>query len=50
METSVEEQLKAVAGPVRPVNVLLVYPSTGEVALANLGFIIREVVGNCHWL
>ncbi len=38
METSIEEQLKAVAGPVRPVSVLLVYPSTSEVALANLGF------------
>lgn len=38
METSVEEQLKDVAHPARPVSVLLVYPSTSEVALANLGF------------
>lgn len=38
METSIEEQLSEIAGAVRPVSVLLVYPSTSEVALANLGF------------
>ena len=36
METAVEEQLSE--GAIRPVSVLLVYPSTSDVALANLGF------------
>ncbi len=38
METAIEEQLSEVSGAIRPVSVLLVYPSTSEVALANLGF------------
>ena len=38
METAIEEQLSEVSGAVRPVSVLLIYPSTSEVALANLGF------------
>jgi len=38
METSIQEQLSEVSGAIRPVSVLLVYPSTSDVALANLGF------------
>ena len=38
METALEEQLSEVSGATRPVSVLLIYPSTSEVALANLGF------------
>ena len=38
METAVQEQLREVSGAIRPVSVLLVYPSTSDVALANLGF------------
>ncbi len=38
METALEEQLSEVSGAIRPVSVLLIYPSTSEVALANLGF------------
>ena len=38
METAIEEQLSEVSGAIRPVSVLLVYPSTSDVALANLGF------------
>ena len=38
METSIQEQLSEASGAIRPVSVLLVYPSTSDVALANLGF------------
>ncbi len=37
-ETEIVEQPIATTQRVRPVNVLLIYPSTNEVALANLGF------------
>ena len=38
METAIQEQLSGISGALRPVSVLLVYPSTTDVALANLGF------------
>ena len=35
METSIQEQLSEVSGATRPVSVLLVYPSTSDVALGQ---------------